>query len=136
MGTAPDLMTLRAQKVITSADILLAEEGSFEGDWSRFTQGKQVWQWPHNLRRYYGVDPKTLQDPARRAQAEKLDTTRHALAEKIRSAVQQGKEVACLEGGDPMMYGMTLFLELLPADLPSEIVPGVGAFQAATAAVK
>ena len=136
MGTAPDLLTLRAQKVITRADILLAEEGSFEGDWSRFTQGKQVWQWPHNLRRYYGADPKTLQDPTQRAQAEALDKTRRDLAEKIRSAVQSGKVVACLEGGDPMMYGMTLFLELLPADLPSEVVPGVGAFQAATAAVR
>jgi precorrin-4 methylase len=136
MGTAPDLITLRAQKVITSADILLAEEGSFEGDWGRFTQGKEVWQWPHNLRRYYGVDPKALQDPGQRSQAESIDRTRHDLAQKIRSAVQQGKVVACLEGGDPMMYGMTLFLELLPADLPSEIVPGVGSFQAASAAVK
>jgi precorrin-4 methylase len=35
-----------------------------------------------------------------------------------------------------MMYGLTLFLEMLPADLPSEIVPGIGAFQAASAAVK
>jgi precorrin-4/cobalt-precorrin-4 C11-methyltransferase len=35
-----------------------------------------------------------------------------------------------------MMYGMTLFLEMLPADVPSEIVPGVGAFQAASAALK
>jgi precorrin-4 methylase len=136
MGTAPDLLTLRAQKVITGADILLAEEGSFEGDWSRFTQGKEVWQWPHNLRRYYGVDPKTLQDPAQRSQAESIDKVRRDLAEKIRSAVQQGKVVACLEAGDPMMYGMTLFLELLPADLPTEIVPGVGSFQAASAAVK
>jgi hypothetical protein len=49
MGTAPDLMTLRAQKVISRADILLAEEGSFKGEWSRFTQGKEVWKWPHNL---------------------------------------------------------------------------------------
>jgi precorrin-4 methylase len=88
------------------------------------------------LRRYYGVDPKTLQDRTQRSQAENLDKRRHDLAEKIRSAVQQGKVVACLESGDPMMYGMTLFLELLPADLPSEIVPGVGAFQAASAAVK
>ena len=136
MGTAPDLLTLRAQKVIADADILLAEEGSFEGDWSRYTQGKETWQWPHSLRRYYGVDLKTLQDPAQRAQAESLHKARHDLAEKIRSAVQQGKVVACLEGGDPMMYGMTLFLELLPADLPSEIVPGIGSFQAATAAVK
>ena len=88
------------------------------------------------MRRYYGVDPKTLQDPNQRSQAQSIDKARCDLAGKIRSAVLQGKAVACLEAGDPMMYGMTLFLELLPADLPSEIVPGVGAFQAATAAVK
>ena len=44
--------------------------------------------------------------------------------------------MAVLEGGDPMMYGVTFYLEMLPKDLPSEIVPGVGAFQAASAAVK
>lgn len=34
------------------------------------------------------------------------------------------------------MYGMTLFLELLPPGVPMEIIPGVGAFQAASAALK
>jgi precorrin-4 methylase len=136
MGTAPDLMTLRSQKVIAGADILLAEEGSFEGDWGQFTTGKEVWQWPHSFRRFYGADPKKLSDPAQRSQAESLDKNRREMAEKIKTAVESGKVVACLEGGDPMMYGMTLFLEILPPDLPSEIVPGIGSFQAASAAVK
>ena len=35
-----------------------------------------------------------------------------------------------------MMYGMTLFLEMLPAEVTTEIVPGIGAFQAASAALK
>jgi precorrin-2 methylase len=51
-------------------------------------------------------------------------------------AVEQGKTVAILEMGDPMMYGETFYLEMLPRDFPSEIVPGVGAFQAAASAVK
>jgi precorrin-4 methylase len=136
MGTAPDLITLRAQRVIARADVVLFEEGSDASDWAEFMKGKEVWRWPHTLRRYYGTDPKTLKDPAQRAQAGKIDKTRHELIDKIRSAVGQGKIVACLQSGDPMMYGMTLFLEMLPADLPSEIVPGIGAFQAASAAVK
>jgi precorrin-4 methylase len=135
MGTAPDLITVRAQKVIARADIVLTEEDS-DGDWAGLIRGKEVWHWPRTFRRYYGVDPKNLEDRAQRDQAEAMDKLRHALADKIRSAVEQGKTVACLEGGDPMMYGLTLFLEMLPADLPSEIVPGVGAFQAASAAVK
>ena len=35
-----------------------------------------------------------------------------------------------------MIYGTTFYLEMLPKDFPSEIVPGIGAFQAVTAAVK
>jgi len=135
MGTAPDLITVRAQKAIARADIVLAEENS-DGDWAGLIRGKQVWHFPRTLKRYYGVDVKTLKDPLQRDQAEAMDKLRHALADKIRSAVEQGKTVACLESGDPMMYGLTLFLEMLPADLPSEIVPGIGAFQAASAAVK
>jgi len=136
MGTAPDLITLRAQRVIARADIVLAEEGSDGPDWAEFIKGKEVWHWPHSLRRFYGVDPKAIIDPAQRAKAESLDKTRHELADKIRSAVNQGKVVACLESGDPMMYGTTLFVEMLPPNLPSEIVPGIGSFQAASAAVK
>ncbi len=136
MGTAPDLITIRAQKAIARADVLIAEEGAIERDWADLAKGKEVWQWPSNFRRFYGVDPKTLQDADQRAQAESLDKARRQLIEKIRSAVAAGKVVACLEGGDPMMYGMTLFLEMLPAGVPSEIVPGVGSFQAASAALK
>jgi precorrin-4 methylase len=135
MGTAPDLITVRAQRVIARADIVVTEEGA-AGGWADLVRGKELWSWPHTFRRYYGVDPKTLKEPSQRAQAEALARTRQQLIEKIRVAVERGKTVACLESGDPMMYGMTLFLEMLPADLPSEIVPGVGAFQAASAAVK
>jgi len=136
MGTAPDLITVRAQKVIARADVLIGEEGSFQKDWADLAKGKEVWQWPHNFRRLYGVDPASLKDAGQRALAESLDKTRRQLVEKIRSIVAAGKVVACLESGDPMMYGMTLFLEMLPAGVPSEIVPGVGAFQAASAALK
>ncbi len=136
MGTAPDLITVRAQKVIARADVLVGEEGSFEKDWADLAKGKEIWQWPHNFRRLYGADPKALKDADQRALAESLDKIRRQLVEKIRSAVAVGKVVACLEGGDPMMYGMTLFLEMLPAGVPSEIVAGIGAFQAASAALK
>lgn len=136
MGTAPDLITIRAQNIIARADILMAEEGSLDHEWAAFAKDKQVWEVPHNLRRFYGVDPKALRDPEQRARAEKIDKVRRQLIEKIRTAVAAGKVVADLQGGDPMMYGITLFLELLPPGTPTEIVPGVGAFQAASAALK
>lgn len=136
MGTAPDLLTLRAQRVIALADVVLFEDAPDTPDWSELIKGKEVWRWPHSIRRFYGVDPKTIQDPNLRARAERLDKTRHELADKIQSAVYHGKVVAALESGDPMMYGTTLFLEMLPPNLPSEIVPGIGAFQAGSAALK
>ena len=136
MGTAADLITVRAQRVIAQADILLAEEGAIREMWSGLAAGKQVWEWPHSLRKFYGADPAKIGNPAQRAEAIRLEATRRELAARIATAVKSGKTVACLQGGDPMMYGMTLFLELLPAEVPTEIVPGVGAFQAASAALK
>jgi precorrin-4 methylase len=136
MGTAPDLITVRGQKVVDRADILMAEEGDFQTMWADLARGKEVWEWPHTLRKFYGADPKTLKDPAQRAEAESLEKNRRQLIEKIVSAVAAGKVVACLQSGDPMMYGMTLFLEMLPQRVPSEVVPGIGSFQAASAALK
>jgi precorrin-4/cobalt-precorrin-4 C11-methyltransferase len=136
MGTASDLITVRGQRVIAKADILLAEEGSFATMWAELARGKETWEYPRNFRRFYGADPQTLKTPEQRTQAGSLDRMRRQLIDRIASAVSAGKTVACLQGGDPMMYGMTLFLELLPARVPAEIVPGIGAFQAASAALK
>lgn len=136
MGTAPDLMTLRAQNTIARADVLLAEEGAVSSMWPHLAAGKEVWEYPHSLRKFYGANPETLSNPAQRAEAEKLEKVRRDLTAKIVAAVKAGKTVANLQSGDPMMYGMTLFLELLPPDIPTGIVPGIGAFQAASAALK
>lgn len=136
MGTAPDLMTLRAQRTAAAADVLLAEEGLIQAAWPELAQGKEVWEYPHALRKFCGANPETLNGPAQRAEAIQLEKVRKDLAVRIAAAVRSGKTVANLQGGDPMIYGMTLFLEMLPADIPTSIIPGVGAFQAASAALK
>jgi precorrin-4 methylase len=82
------------------------------------------------------LDPKKVEDRDIRAIVENNARHRHEAVDKIRKAVEAGKIVAALEGGDPMIYGTTFYLEMLPKDFPSEIVPGVGAFQAVSAAVK
>jgi precorrin-4 methylase len=136
MGTAPDLMTIRAQNTIARADVLLAEEGAIPSMWSKLAAGKEVWEYPHSLRKFYGAKPESLASPADRAEAANLEKIRRSLTAKIVAAVKAGKTVANLQSGDPMIYGMTLFLELLPPGIPAEIVPGVGSFQAASAALK
>jgi precorrin-4 methylase len=136
MGTAPDLMTIRAQKTIARADVLVAEEGAIRAMWRELAAGKEVWEYPHSLRKFYGAKPESLANAGERAEAERLEKIRRELTGKIAAAVKAGKTVANLQSGDPMMYGMTLFLEMLPAEVPTEIIPGVGAFQAASAALK
>lgn len=136
MGTAPDLVTVRAQKVIAQAAVLMAEEDALRTYWAEYARGKEIWEYPHELRRFYGADPKSLPNPEQRRKAEELQKLRNELVRKITAAVEAGKVVACLQGGDPMMFGMTFFLEMLPPSVPTEIVPGVGAFQAGSAALK
>lgn len=69
-------------------------------------------------------------------QAEKNDALRKELAAKIHKAVLEGKTVAFLQWGDPMIYGNLYLLEMLPPEIPTEVIPGVGAFQAGSAALK
>jgi precorrin-4 methylase len=136
MGTAPDLITLRGVAVIKSADIILLEQPSEKDYWKDFIGDKEVIYCPHGARVGYGLDPKKIEDPDIRAIVEKNAKSRQETVDKIKQAVEAGEIVAALEGGDPMIYGTTFYLEMLPKDFPSEIVPGIGAFQATSAAVK
>jgi precorrin-4/cobalt-precorrin-4 C11-methyltransferase len=136
MGAAPDLITVRGVEVIKSADIILLEQPSEKDYWKDFIGSKEVMYCPHGARVGLGLDPKKVEDPDIRAIVESNAKHRQEAVDKIRKAVEAGKIVAALEGGDPMVYGTTFYLEMLPKDFPSEIVPGVGAFQAVSAAVK
>lgn len=136
MGTAPDLITVRALDVIKQADIVLVETDREYEMWKNHIGNREVWTRSISLRIMYGADPSLIKDPGLRAKAEKGIRARKKLAERIISAVMQGKVVADLQGGDPMIYGLTFMFEMLPKDIPTEVVPGVGAFQAASAAVK
>jgi precorrin-4/cobalt-precorrin-4 C11-methyltransferase len=136
MGTAPDLITVRGMEVLKSADVILLEQSSEKDYWKQFIGDKEVMYCPHGARVGYGLDPKKAEDPDIRAVVERNARQRQEAVEKIKKAVEAGKIVVALEGGDPMIYGTTFYLEMLPKDFPSEIVPGVGAFNAVTAAVK
>ena len=136
MGTAPDLITLRGVEAVKSADIILLEEPSEKEYWREFIGDKEVMYCPHGARTGFGLDLDKIKDPDMRAIVERNTRNREAAVAKIREAVEAGKIVAALEGGDPMIYGTTFYLEMLPKDFPSEIIPGIGAFQASSAAVK
>ncbi|HOO73313.1 MAG TPA: SAM-dependent methyltransferase [Spirochaetota bacterium] len=136
MGTEADLITLRALEVIKKAELILLENEYERDMWKDLIGAREVWVFRHSARIGLGIDPKTIKDPKRRKLAEKNRKIREETVKKITEAVYAGKSVAYLQSGDAMIYGTTYHLELLPSDIPTEIVPGVGSFQAATAAVK
>ena len=136
MGTAADLITVRGVEVIKNSQIIIVGGQGERKHWQDFIADKEVWYASNNMRRMYGVDLNKIKDPKQRETVEKANKERQEFVERIRAAVVEGKNVAFLQGGDPMMYGQTFMLEMLPKDFPSEIVPGVGAFQASSAAVK
>jgi len=136
MGTAPDLLTIRGAEVIKESQIVMLEGDRDREPWKDYIGQREVWIAPHSARQYFGLDPEKVTDPKLKAAVIKNDKTRREIIDRISQAVRAGKTVSALQWGDPMMFGMTYYLEMLPEDIPTEIIPGVGAFQAASAAVK
>lgn len=136
MGASPDLVTLRAVDVLRKTDLFLLESKDDVAPWKQYLGKKPVVYAPHLARVFYGIDPATLTDPAQKAVAEKNVAIRKDLVATIEKAVESGKSVAYLQWGDPMMFGNLYLLEMLPPQIPTKIIPGVGAFQTGTAALK
>ena len=136
MGTCPDLMTVRASKVCEKTDIFLLEEPGDAIAWKDIIGNRPIIYCPHAARVCYGLKPETLKDPAARAIAERNVRIRLDIIRQIADAAKEGKIVSSLQWGDPMVYGTTFYLELLPPTVQTEVVPGLGAFEAASAAVK
>ncbi|MGB3295049.1 MAG: precorrin-4 C(11)-methyltransferase [Phormidesmis sp.] len=106
----PDLLTVRALKLIQQADVLV---------------------YANSL-----VPPQIL--AATRPDAEKVATAKLTLEEIVPLMIERvraGKSVVRLHSGDPSLYSAIheQMLRLSEADVPFEVVPGISAFQAAAA---
>ena len=130
----PDLITLRAIKVMKKADVFFCSD-RIQEKYPEYLQGKEVIGGFWRLFQYYGKDPATLQGQERAA-AEKLDAKRKEFIAKVRAAVAQKKTVAILDSGDPMIYGPWEWCLEEFEDLHPVVVPGVSAFNAGNAALK
>ncbi|MEO0852514.1 MAG: precorrin-4 C(11)-methyltransferase [Cyanobacteria bacterium J06648_11] len=109
----PDLITLRGQKLLASADVV-------------FYTGSLV---PEQMLQHC------------RADAEIIDTRDRVLETILPLAIaraQAGLTVVRLQDGDPSLYGALheLMARLLEVNIDFEIVPGVSAFQLAAARLK
>jgi precorrin-4 methylase len=140
----PDLASLRALKVIEEADLIFAGKRLSEKFKSQLA-GKKV---------YAGYNHKRRQEPSKAGQAmknnkkENPEKARKGLSDEayrkmhaefvslVRTAISEGKTVAMLDSGDPMIYGPCSWTLDEFKDLVTEVVPGVSCFNAANAALR
>jgi precorrin-4/cobalt-precorrin-4 C11-methyltransferase len=109
----PDLLTVKAQKLLTQADVILFADSLVP---------RQLLQ---------GVRPE----------AEVIRTANKTLEEILPvmiDRVQAGKSVIRLHSGDPSLYGAVQeqMQALWEAQIPFEMIPGISAFQAAAAKLR
>jgi precorrin-4/cobalt-precorrin-4 C11-methyltransferase len=106
----PDLLTVKAQRAIAHADVILYADS---------------------------LVPRQMLDIAR-PDAERIPTankTLEAILPLMVDRVQQGKAVVRLHSGDPSLYGAVYeqMHALAAAEIPFEVIPGISAFQLAAA---
>ncbi len=130
----PDLITLRAIDTIKRADIIFCME-SIKERFSELMQDKQVIHGYWRLFPFYGQDIEDLEGD-QRAEAEKLAVRRNEFIAMVRKAVADGKTIAIVDSGDPLIYGPWAWTMEEFEDLKPVVVPGVSAFNAGNAALR
>jgi len=140
----PDLITLRAVRVIKEADLIVCTKTpetpkqklgayfSFEEKFAPYIEGKELVQVDWFLGRYRGKDPSELQGEERR-KCDEISRKRNEVIAKLRQAIEAGKTVAVLSKGDPLIYGPHAWYLEEFEDLKPVVVPGLSCFNAANA---
>lgn len=130
----PDLITLRALEAIRRADVIYCTDG-IEKKFQEQLLGKTVITGYWRLFPYYGQDPSQIPE-AERPEAEAISRRREEFIKQVRQAVAEGKTIAILDNGDPLIYGPWAWCLEEFEDLAPIVVPGVSAFNAGNAALR
>jgi precorrin-4 methylase len=140
----PDLASLRALKVIEEADLIFAGKRLSEKFQSQLA-GKKVYDGYNHKKR---PDPSKTDQAIKNNEREKPAKAGNRLSDEayrkmhaefvslVRTAISEGKTVAMLDSGDPMIYGPCAWTLDEFKDLNTEVVPGVSCFNAANAALR
>lgn len=130
----PELMTLKAARLIQSADVIAYHQGvGKQSNARRIAVGlfpdaviEEVLQYP--------ITTGTTDHPGGYAGA--MAEFYEECAARLGAHLEAGRTVVILAEGDPLFYGSYMYMHDRLADrFETEVVPGVPAFAAATAAV-
>jgi len=127
----PELITLKAVKVLNEVDVIFAAASS-KNEYSLALENAESHM--HN-----GAEVVRLDFPMTRDKNNLLRAWREN-ARRILAYVQQGKDVAFITIGDPLTYStfgyiMQTIAEMAPEG-PVSVIPGITSYQAATAVAR
>lgn len=128
----PELITLKAARLIGSADVVAYHAGVGKQSNARRTAAALIPAGAVEEELRYPVTTGTTDHPGGYAGA--LAEFYESAAARLAGHLSAGRDVVLLAEGDPLFYGSFMYMhDRLSADFETEIVPGVPAFAAATA---
>lgn len=134
----PELAALRAVNVVKGSDLIINQFGFLNKRHKEILRGKEVWC-PSNKKAWmwfgYG---QTSQDFTGKKLERFMasEKARKETIDKVRQAVEAGKQVCILDFGDPLTYAPWCWVLREFADLKPVVVPGISSYDAANAALK
>ena len=130
----PELITLKAARLIRSADVVAYHAGVGKQSNARRTAGDLVSEHAVEEELRYPVTTGSTSHPGGYAGA--MAEFYEESADRLAVHLEAGRTVVLLAEGDPLFYGSYMYMhDRLSERFPTEVVPGVPAFAAATAAV-
>lgn len=130
----PDLTAPRAISILEKADIILCSLHMQERFSKHIDPGKVAfnpWEGVH------GEKAKKLRKKDYDQWLRRVEQQRAKVQDFVLRHVRKGKTVVMLDGGDPGVYGPSLYWLLGGfEERYLEVIPGIGAFNAASAAIK
>lgn len=129
----PELLTLKAARLIGAADVVAFHAGRGKESNARRIAAELIPSSAIQERLEYPVTTGTTDHPGGYAGA--IADFYERSAQRLAEHLTAGRNVVLLSEGDPLFYGSFMYMhDRLSPLFPTEIVPGIPAFAAATAA--
>ena len=129
----PELITLKAARVIGTADVIAYHAGVNKQSYARGIAADLIRDGVIEEELRYPITTGSTDHPGGYAGA--LADFYEQSAARLAAHLEAGRTVALLAEGDPLFYGSYMYMhDRLGTRFPTEVIPGLPAFAAATAA--